>query len=271
MIRDLLARRKLVLLAVLLLLAMLGTSLLSGVDPQKINIVQRLKPPSATHLFGTDDFGRDVFSRVAHGARTSLIIGFLVTLVACGLGAVIGLLAGFFHRLDAALSRLLDALMAFPDILLAIALMAAFGPSMANVVIALGLAYSPRIGRVVRAGTLALRRAPYIEAATASGASNVRLLVVHVLPNVMPLLLVQGTFVFAFALLTESALSFLGTGVPPDVPTLGNMIASSQLYFRSAAWMMLFPGFFIALAVLSLQIVGDGLRDGLDPILRNVR
>lgn len=271
MIQDILARRKLVVVAVLFLLALLAAAWLPGADPQRINIIQRLKPPSAAYWFGTDDFGRDVFARVVHGARTSLVIGFLVTLVAAGLGAAIGLVAGFFHRLDAALSRVLDALMAFPDILLAIALMAAFGPSAANVVLALGLAYAPRIGRIVRAGTLALRQAPYIEAATATGAGNLRLLAVHVLPNVMPLLLVQGTFVFAFALLTESALSFLGTGVPPELPTLGNMIASSQLYFRSASWMMLFPGAVIALAVLSLQVVGDGLRDSLDPILRNVR
>lgn len=271
MIGEFLARRKLVALALLVLAAMLAASWFSGVDPQRINIVERLRPPSAEHLFGTDDFGRDVFARVVHGARASLLIGFLVTLVASTLGAVVGLLAGFFHRLDAALSRLLDALMAFPDILLAIALMAAFGPSAFNVVMALGLAYAPRIGRVVRSGTLALRQAPYIEAAMAMGASNRRLLAVHVLPNVMPLLLVQGTFVFAFALLTESALSFLGTGVPPEVPTLGNMIASSQLYFRSAAWTMIFPGAAIALAVLSLQIVGDWLRDSLDPMLRNVR
>jgi len=270
-IRDLLERRKLVLLAILLLAAMLAASWFSGADPQRINIVQRLKPPSFVNLFGTDDFGRDVFARVAHGARMSLLIGLLVTIVASLIGAALGLLAGFFRRLDAALSRVLDALMSFPDILLAIALMAAFGPSLFNVVLALGLAYSPRIGRVVRAGTLALRQAPYIEAATAMGASSLRLLVVHVLPNVMPLLLVQGTFVFAFALLTESALSFLGTGVPPEVPTLGNMIASSQLYFRSAAWTMLFPGAAIALAVLSLQVIGDWLRDTLDPILRNVR
>lgn len=271
MIRDVLSRHKLVGLALLVLALMMAAGWFSDIDPQRINVIQRLRPPSLDHFFGTDDFGRDVFARVIHGARMSLIVGFFVTVVACLIGAVMGLLAGFFHRLDAVLSRLLDALMSFPDILLAIALMAAIGPSVFNVVLALGLAYAPRIGRVVRSGTLALRHASYIEASTAIGASNVRLLAIHVLPNVTPLLLVQGTFVFAFAMLTESALSFLGTGVPPEVPTLGNMIASSQLYFRSAAWMMVFPGIAIATAVLCLQTVGDELRDSLDPILRNVR
>jgi peptide/nickel transport system permease protein len=254
-------------LAALALLAL--SPWLSGVDPLRLSIADRLKPPSVQHLFGTDDFGRDVFARVAHGARLSLLIGLLVSALATLLGTTIGLLAGFFRRADPFLARLLDAMMAFPDILLAVALMAAFGSHLANAVVALGLVYAPRVARVVRATTFAQRSTLYVEAAVSMGASAPRILLVHVMPNILPVLFVQATFVFAYALLTESALSFLGVGVPPEVPTLGNMIAASQLYFDDAVWMMIFPGAAIALAVLSLQMVGDGLRDSLDPILRS--
>ncbi|WP_240791187.1 ABC transporter permease [Roseomonas sp. AR75] len=253
----------------LLVLAVLFVSpWMTSVDPLKLSVMDRLKPPSALHPFGTDDFGRDVFARVAHGARLSLIIGFLVTAVATLLGTAIGLAAGFFRRADPFLARLLDAMMAFPDILLAVALMAAFGQNLGNVVIALGLVYAPRVARVVRASTLAQRGMLFVEAAESMGAGRLRILLLHVLPNILPVLFVQATFVFAYALLTESALSFLGVGVPPEVPTLGNMIAAAQLYFDDAAWLILFPGAAIALAVLCLQMVGDGLRDALDPILR---
>ena len=260
--------RPVVLLGLAALLLLAAAPWLTGVDPLRISVAERLRPPSAQHWFGTDDFGRDVFARVAHGARLSLWIGFLVAALATLLGAAIGLAAGFFRRADPFLARLLDAMMAFPDILLAVALMAAFGSNLANVVLALGLVYAPRVARVVRASTFAQRSTLFVEAAVSMGASDLRVLLVHVLPNILPVLFVQATFVFAYALLTESALSFLGVGVPPEVPTLGNMIAASQLYFDDATWMMIFPGAAIALAVLSLQMVGDGLRDALDPILR---
>ncbi|MCC7275552.1 MAG: ABC transporter permease [Alphaproteobacteria bacterium] len=262
-------RRPLVLVGILALLALAAVAWATTADPLKIAVMNRLKPPSAAHIFGTDDFGRDVFARVAYGARLSLILGFLVTAVACVAGTAIGLLAGFFRKADPFLARLLDALMAFPDILLAIALMAAFGPSEANVVIALGVVYAPRVARVVRAATFAQSASLFVEAAVSMGASGGRILLVHILPNLLPILFVQATFIFAYALLTESALSFLGAGVPPSTPTLGNMIAAGQAYFDSALWMMLFPGAAIALAVLSLQMVGDGLRDILDPVLSN--
>lgn len=263
--------RPVVLIGIALLAAMALSPWLAGLDPLKISVSDRLKPPSVAHLFGTDDFGRDVFARVAHGARLSLWIGLLVAGFATLLGASIGLAAGFFRRADPFLARLLDALMAFPDILLAVALMAAFGSNLGNVVIALGLVYAPRVARVVRASTFAQRGTLFVEAAVSMGANDARILLVHVLPNIMPVLFVQATFVFAYALLTESALSFLGVGVPPEVPTLGNMIASSQLYFDDATWMILFPGLAIALAVLCLQMVGDGLRDSLDPVLRSAQ
>ena len=260
-----------VLIGLLVLILLAVSPWLAAIDPLKLSVADRLKPPSFRHLFGTDDFGRDVFARVAHGARLSLLIGFLVTALATSLGTLIGLAAGFFRRADPFLARLLDAMMAFPDILLAVALMAAFGSNLGNVVAALGLVYAPRVARVVRAATFAQRSALFVEAAVSMGASNTRILLVHVLPNILPLLFVQATFVFAYALLTESALSVLGVGVPPEVPTLGNMIAAAQLYFDDATWIMLFPGVAIALAVMSLQMVGDGLRDSLDPVLRSAQ
>ena len=260
--------RPVVVLGIGVLLLLAASPWLTGADPLKLSVPDRLKPPSLLHLFGTDDFGRDVFARVAHGARLSLLIGFLVTSLATLLGAAIGLAAGFFKRADPFLARLLDAMMAFPDILLAVALMAAFGQNLGNVVVALGLVYAPRVARVVRASTLAQRGTLFVEAAQSMGAGNLRALLVHVLPNILPVLFVQATFVFAYALLTESALSFLGVGVPPEVPTLGNMIAAAQLYLDDATWLILFPGAAIALSVLCLQMVGDGLRDALDPILR---
>ena len=205
-----------------------------------------------------------------YGARQSLSVGALVVLVATVFGVIIGLLSGYIRRLDAALMRLTDAMMAFPDILLAIALMAALGPSLFNVVIALGIVYTPRVARIVRGATLVLRELQFVEAAEALGASDARIMAVHLLPNLASALIVQGTFVFGYAILTEAALSFLGTGVPPTTPTWGNMIASAQQYMGQADWLILAPGGAIVLVVLSLQILGDGLRDALDPKLQRL-
>jgi peptide/nickel transport system permease protein len=193
-----------------------------------------------------------------------------VVIVATVLGSALGLVAGYVRRLDGVLMRLTDALMAFPDILLAIAFMAALGASLFNVVLALGIVYTPRVARVVRAATLVVRERQFVEAAIALGASTGRTILVHVLPNLISPIIVQATFIFAFAILTEAALSFLGVGVPPTTPTWGNMIAGAQQYFRQADWLILFPGFAIVLTVLSLQMVGDGLRDALDPKLQKV-
>jgi peptide/nickel transport system permease protein len=267
-------RRRLVLAAAGLLGAIIVVALLAPwitpYDPQKMDIINRLKPPGSAHWFGSDEFGRDVLARVMLGARLSLLVGFLVVIVATVLGSALGLVAGYVRWLDGVLMRLTDALMAFPDILLAIAFMAALGASLFNVVLALGIVYTPRVARVVRAATLVVRERQFVEAAIALGASTGRTILVHVLPNLISPIIVQATFIFAFAILTEAALSFLGVGVPPTTPTWGNMIAGAQQYFRQADWLILFPGFAIVLTVLSLQMVGDGLRDALDPKLQKV-
>ncbi|HEY2904106.1 MAG TPA: ABC transporter permease, partial [Polyangia bacterium] len=220
------------------------------------------------NLLGTDEFGRDVFARIIHGGRYSLTIGLAVVALSGVGGLVLGLLAGYFTKLDGPIMRFVDALMSFPDILLAIALMAILGAAVSNVVLALSLVYTPRVARVVRASTLVLREMLFVEAARALGVSTRRILSVHIFRNLTSPLLVQATFIFAYAILAEAALSFLGVGVPPELPTWGSMIASGQQFSHEAFWVVVFPGIAIVLAALSLQMVGDGLRDMLDPRLR---
>lgn len=270
----LLIRRKtvvfgLIVLAVMFLAALLAP-LLTPYDPQQLMVMERLQPPSRHHWFGTDELGRDVLARVMYGGRLSLFVGFAVVALASVLGIVLGLAAGFFRPADQAISRLLDAMMAFPDILLAIALVAALRPSVTNVVLALGIVYTPRIARVVRASTLVIRELPFVEAAKALGVRTWRILFVHILRNLVSPLLVQCTFIFAYAILAEAGMSFLGVGVSASVPTWGGMISAGRGYFGTADWIVLAPGLAIVFAVLSLQLVGDGLRDVLDPRLRKV-
>lgn len=237
-------------------------------SPSKLSIVNRLKPPGEIYWFGTDEFGRDIFSRTIYAGRLSLLVGAAVVSLSAIIGVTLGLLAGFFQRLDTPIARLIDAMMAFPDILLAIALVAALGPSLVTVIIALSIVYSPRLARIVRASTLVIRELPYVEAAKALGISTFHIMTRHVLRNLISPILVQGTFLFASAMLAEAGLSFLGLGVSPEIPTWGTMIASGRQYIGQADWMTYFPGFAIILSVLSLQMVGDGLRDMLDPRLR---
>jgi len=270
-----LVRRKLVLLSLLVLALVFAAAAaapwVAPYAPQRMDILHRLAAPSALHWFGSDDFGRDVLSRCLWGARTSLTVGLLVVVIAGLAGTALGVAAGYLRRLDGVLMRVTDAMMAFPDILLAIALMAALGASAANVVIALGVVYTPRVARVARGGTLVLRELQFVEAAEALGAGGRRIMLVHLLPNLLSALLVQCTFLFAASILTEAGLSFLGAGVPPTVPTWGNMIAAAQQYMDRAQWLILAPGLCIVLTVLALQVVGDGLRDALDPKLRRIR
>lgn len=252
----------------LLLLAAVLAPWVTPYLPNKLSIVNRLKPPSAQFWFGTDEFGRDVFTRTVFAARVSLAVGLAVVVISMVAGVVLGIIAGMSKRFDMVLSRLLDAMMAFPDILLAIALVAALGPSLSTVIIALSIVYTPRLARVVRASTLVISELPYIEAARALGVSKIRIAVRHVLRNLVSPLLVQGSFIFAYAILAEAGLSFLGVGVDPDVPTWGTMIAAGRQYSGRAEWLMLYPGLAIVIAALCLQVVGDSLRDLLDPTVQ---
>ena len=265
------ASRPTAMAGLLVLVVMIALSLLapliSPYDPAQLAVRNRLLPPSWQHLFGTDDLGRDIFTRVLYSGRTSIAVGFAVVIFSSIVGVFLGLMAGFFRKLDAPVSRLIDAMMAFPDILLAIALVAALGASATNVVIALGVVYAPRLARVVRASTLVIRELPYVEAARALGVPTPVTLVRHVLRNVTSPLLVQATFIFANAILAEAGLSFLGVGISPDIPTWGTMISVGRQYMEQAPWIMWVPGGAIILAVLSLQLMGDGLRDFLDPRL----
>lgn len=265
-------RRKVVLagavaLVVLVLLALFAP-FASPYDPSALKVLERLRGPSALHWFGTDEFGRDIFTRVVVGARYSLTIGALTVLIATVAGTLLGLCAGYFRRLDTPIMRVVDAMMAFPDILLAIALMAMLGASLFNVVLALAIVYTPRIARIVRASTLVVRELLFVEAARALGVSTARILFRHILLNTLSPILVQATFIFAYAILAEAGLSFLGVGVPPEIPTWGTMVAAGQQFADQAFWVVLYPGLAIVIAALSLQMVGDGLRDMLDPRLR---
>lgn len=261
--------RRIVALALAILVAIVAIAVLGPMlvplDPSSMSVRQRLTPPGAAYWLGSDAFGRDVLSRLIHAGRVSLLIGAGVALTSAVAGIFIGLLAGFYRRLDGPLSRLIDALMAFPDILLAIALVAILGGSVINVIIALSIVYTPRIARVVRASTLVVRELPYVEAARALGSSTIYVLTRHVLLNISSPIIVQATFIFAYAMLAEAGLSFLGVGVDPSTPTWGTMINEARQFIDRSSYLILFPGLAISFSVLSLQLVGDGLRDALDP------
>lgn len=265
-------KRKLVLfgaivLALVVILA-IAAPWVAPFSPTGMKVSQRLRPPSMVNWFGTDEFGRDILSRVIYGGRASLGIGMAVVIASMIAGTTLGLLAGYFRALDNIIMRIVDAMMSLPDILLAIFLVAVLGASAGNVVLALTIVYTPRVTRVVRGSTLVVRELPFVEAAHVLGVSTWRILSVHILLNVASPILVQATFIFAYAVLAEAGLSFLGTGVPPEIPTWGTMIATGQQYADQAVWLVLFPGLAIVFSALSLQLVGDGLRDMLDPKLR---
>ena len=253
------------LLAVLIAIALIGPWLVA--DPFRQAPINRLRPPSERFWFGTDQFGRDVFARTINGARVSLIVGLAVAMLASLIGLGIGLLCGYFKRLDALLMRVMDGIMAIPTILLAIALITLTRPGLGIVIVAIVIPEVPRIVRVVRAIVLSIREQPYVESAIAGGTRNTRLLVRHILPNTLAPLIVQATYACASAMLIEAGLSFLGAGVPPEIPSWGNIIAQGRTFFQIAPWSILIPGAFLAVTVLAVNMLGDGLRDRLDPRL----
>ena len=241
---------------------------LAPFDPLRNSFRTRPRPPDGTYWFGTDHFGRDILSRVLFGARISLTIGLLTALVTGAAGTLIGATAGFFRPLDNPVMRLMDALMAFPAILLAIAVAAVLGASVTNVIIALAVATTPHTARIVRASVLVVREQEFVEAARALGATELRVLFRHVLPNALGPLIVRLTYVFATAILAEAALSFIGVGPPPPAPSFGSIIAQGRDFIAEAPWITIFPGLAIIVSVLGLNLLGDGLRDVLDPRMR---
>jgi peptide/nickel transport system permease protein len=254
-----------ILLAALVLVALLAPVI--AADPFRQAPINRMRPPSERWWFGTDQFGRDIFSRTIYGTRVSLTVGISVALFSSIIGLIIGLACGYVRALDAVLMRVMDGLMAIPSILLAIALITLTRPGLGIVIVAIVIPEVPRVARVVRSVVLSIRSQPYVESAVAGGTRSLKLLVRHILPNTLAPLIVQATYVCASAMLIEAGLSFLGAGVPPEIPSWGNIIAQGRTFFQIAPWSILIPGAFLALTVLAVNMLGDGLRDRLDPRL----
>jgi peptide/nickel transport system permease protein len=270
-LREIVRRHPMVVAGSALLLAMVAMAVfapyLGTVDPQALSPIRRLRPPSAQYWFGTDMLGRDVYSRVVYGARISLVVGLSVALFSSFVGLAVGLVAGFSRPVDSVVMRVMDGMMAIPAVLLAIALMALTKASIENVIFAITVAEVPRVSRLVRGVVLSLREQPFVEAARATGTRSWRILVRHILPNTLAPLIVQGTYICAAAIITEAILSFLGAGTPPNIPSWGNIMAEGRSLFQVAAYIILFPGMFLSMTVLAVNLVGDGLRDALDPRL----
>lgn len=269
--REALRRHPTAIIGGLVLLVMIFVALLAPwlgtVDPQAVAPVRRLKQPSAEFWFGSDMMGRDVYSRVLYGARVSLTIGIAVAVFSTLAGMAIGLITGYVRWLDAVVMRVMDGLMSIPPVLLAIALMALTRASMENVILAITLAETPRVVRLVRGLVLTLRDEPYVQAAVAAGSRLPRILWRHILPNIVAPLLVQATYVCASAMITEAILSFIGAGTPPNIPSWGNIMAEARSMFQIASYLILFPAICLSLTVLAVNLLGDGLRDALDPRL----
>ena len=259
-----------ILLALIALTAVAGPWL--AVDPVQLNPVNRLKPPGEAGLFGTDQLGRDVFSRVLSGARVSLVVGLAVAVVAVVLGLGMGLLAGYVRAADAVVMRVMDGLMSIPAILLAIAMISLSGATLTTVIVAIVIPEIPRVVRLVRSVVLTVREEPYVEAAIAAGTRAHLIVARHVLPNTIAPLIVQATYICGSAMLTEAILGFLGAGIPPEIPSWGNIMSEGRTFFQLTPWIIFFPGLCLAVTVLAVNVVGDGLRDTLDPrIARTMR
>ncbi|MDJ0823286.1 MAG: ABC transporter permease [Paracoccaceae bacterium] len=259
-----------ILLALIVVIAAIGPFL--TLDPVALNPMNRLKAPGEAGLFGTDQLGRDVFSRVVNGARVSLIVGLAVAAVAVAIGLFLGLIAGYIRVMDALIMRVMDGLMSIPAILLAIAMISLSGATLATVVIAIVIPEIPRVVRLVRSVVLTVREEPYVEAAISVGTPVPLIMSRHVLPNTIAPLIVQATYICGSAMLTEAILGFLGAGIPPEIPSWGNIMSEGRTFFQLTPWIIFFPGICLAVTVLAVNIVGDGLRDTLDPrIARNMR
>jgi peptide/nickel transport system permease protein len=252
---------------ILFLIVLMGafTSIFAPGDPIAINPTARLQPPSMEHWLGTDAFGRDVYTRVVYGARVSLLVGLGASVLSVLCGLLIGVVAGYINWLDSIVMRVMDGIMAIPGILLAIALVVVSGASLFTVVIAIAIPEIPRVVRLVRSVILSVRTEPYIEAAISLGTPLPALLIRHLVPNTFAPLIVQGTFIFASAMLTEAVMSFLGVGLPPEIPSWGNIMAEGRVYFQLMPGLVLYAGLLLSLTVLSVNVLGDALRDALDP------
>ena len=267
-----LSRHRLFMTGLVLFLIIAITAILApwitDVDPNRLSMRNKFKPPGEGWIFGTDSFGRSLWSRVVWGAQLSMLIGASVVALNAVFGILIGAAAGYFRRIDNLLMRINDALMAFPAILLAIAVTSVLGPSTFNVILALGIVYIPRTARIVRSSVIVLREMEFVQAAVAAGAGHWRILTRHILPNAMAPVIVQLSFLFAFAVLSEATLSFLGVGAVPPTPTWGNIMAEGRDFMREAPWIITIPGIALMITVMGLNFLGDGLRDVLDPRLR---
>lgn len=254
---------------ILVALAAIFAPLVAPYDPLELDPLVRLSPPSIEHLFGTDHYGRDSFSRSLYGARMAIIIGIGSVVVALVAGGLAGMVSAYFNRLGHVIMRVVDVLMAFPALLLALVLMTLLERSVVNTVIVIGIVYATTTARILFGMTLKLKGEVFVDAATCSGAGHASILFRHILPNLVSPLLVQASFIFAFAQLQAAALDFLGLGLPPEVPSWGNMLSESRIYVTRASWLLLFPGALIILSVFSMNLVGDALRDSIDPRFRN--
>ena len=254
---------------ILVALAAIFAPLVAPYDPLELDPLVRLSPPSLEHLFGTDHYGRDSFSRSLYGARMAIIIGIGSVVVALVAGGLAGMVSAYFNRLGHVIMRVVDVLMAFPALLLALVLMTLLERSVVNTVIVIGIVYATTTARILFGMTLKLKGEVFVAAATCSGAGHASILFRHILPNLVSPLLVQASFIFAFAQLQAAALDFLGLGLPPEVPSWGNMLSESRIYVTRASWLLLFPGALIILSVFSMNLVGDALRDSIDPRFRN--
>ena len=255
-------------LVLLSLFAAVFAPVLTDKMPTDVAPENRLNPPSSEHIMGTDEFGRDIFSRILYGTRNSLEVAFMVVIVTTVIGVIVGLVAGYYPKADGIISRILDGVMSFPEIIIAISLAAIWGAGKFNIVLSMSFAYFARMARVVRGSAISVKELEYVESAKSIGANDAHIISRHILPNILSPIIVQITFVFAYAIIVEATLSFLGVGIKPPAPSLGGMLSDGRTIMSVAPWMVLYPGAAIVMAALGFNLLGDGLRDALDPRLK---